>query len=107
MATKFTFSEAKNKFGFTAKRTNDYWVVDETGRIINQKVKVMSMGGGLYVIDEIGNDITSRVRLEKKITEEQAKEVAAYERSHGNPDAIAFYDEDVEEWCVLQSRTIL
>lgn len=65
MATRLTFDEAKEKYGFKAKRTRDYSVVDEFDIDITNHVKVMSMAGGLYVIDEFGFDITSRVKIEK------------------------------------------
>ncbi len=65
MATRLTFSEAKEKFGFTAKRTREYRVIDEFGIDITSRIKVMTMGGGLYAIDEFGIDITSTVKFEK------------------------------------------
>lgn len=66
MATsRLSFSEAQSKFGFNAKRTKDYRVIDEFGIDISKHTKVMSMGGGLYAIDEFGIDITSRVEFQK------------------------------------------
>ena len=62
---KLTFSEIKNKFGFTAKRTKAYRVIDEFGSNITSRVKVMAMGGGLFAIDEFGIDITNQVKFER------------------------------------------
>ncbi len=61
---KLTFNELKKKFGFTAKRTKVYRVLDEFGANITSRVKVMTMAGGLFAIDEFGIDITNQVKFE-------------------------------------------
>lgn len=61
---KLTFNELKKKFGFTAKRTKAYRVLDEFGANITSRVKVMTMAGGLFAIDEFGIDITNQVKFE-------------------------------------------
>lgn len=65
MATRLTFNEAKTKFGFNAKRTKEYRVIDAFGIDITSHTKVMTMGGGLYAIDEFGIDITNNVKFKK------------------------------------------
>ena len=62
---KLTFNEIKNNFGFTAKRTKAYRVIDEFGNNITSRIKVMTMGGGLFAIDEFGIDITNQVKFER------------------------------------------
>ena len=62
---KLTFNELRKKFGFTAKRTKAYRVLDEFGANITSRVKVMTMAGGLFAIDEFGIDITNQVKFER------------------------------------------
>ena len=62
---KLTFNELRKKFGFTAKRTKAYRVLDEFGANITSRVKVMTMAGGLFAIDEFGIDITNQVNFER------------------------------------------
>lgn len=62
---KLTFDEIKNKFGFNAKVSKAYRVIDEFGANITNRVKVMTMAGGLFAIDEFGIDITNNVKFER------------------------------------------
>ena len=62
---KLTFNELRKKFGFIAKRTKSYRVLDEFGANITSRVKVMTMAGGLFAIDEFGIDITNQVKFER------------------------------------------
>ena len=62
---KLTFNELRKKFGFTAKRTKAYRVLDEFGANITSRVKVMTMAGGLFAIDEFGIDVTNQVNFER------------------------------------------
>lgn len=59
------YHEIKNKFGFNAKVSKAYRVIDEFGADITSHVKVMTMAGGLFALDKSGIDITSQVKFER------------------------------------------